>query len=96
MQHLSFSYFFYSHGNKGLCVLYSRASCLCPIQPRWVRLSLQTTKDVATQLAVPAPIRALMEAEGALTGTELGEQQTGTDQQTETGLTREVMLNKPD
>lgn len=67
------------------------------VQSSPVHQSLQITKDVATRLLVPAPTRTPREAEASPTGTELGEQQTGTDLQTRSKAhKREVMLNKPD
>eukprot|EP00069_Balaena_mysticetus_P011581 bmy_07235T0 len=62
-----------------------------------VHQSLQITKDVATQPPVCAPTRALRKVEASPTGTELGEQQTGTYRLTRSrAYKREVMLNKPD
>jgi hypothetical protein len=62
--------------------VFSKAEYPAFVRCSLVHQSLQTTKDVATKLAVPAPTTALMEAEASSIGIELGEHQTGTDQQT--------------
>lgn len=68
------------------------------VQPSPEHQSLQITKDVATRPPVGTPTRTLRKVEASPTGTQLGEQQTGTTYRL-TGsraYKREVMLNKPD
>lgn len=65
------------------------------VQSNLVHQSLQTTKDVATQMAVPIPIRALREAKASSIRAKESCRQEEISR-LEAGLRREVMLNKPD
>lgn len=76
---------------KGLALPTAEYPAFVPSSP--VRLSLQITKDEATQ----PPVIASTGESRPSTGSEGAEQQTGTDRQTGSRAhKREVMLNKPD
>ncbi|KAM9107958.1 uncharacterized protein AAG666_014022 isoform 1-T1 [Megaptera novaeangliae] len=64
-----------SMATKGLVLTTAERPVFVRSSP--VHQSLQITKDVATRPPVCAPTRALRKVEASPTGTELGEQQTG-------------------